>query len=314
MIFGAPNEQDEESITHLKNRWEISLSLFDLKQPSPFGSFEGRQDFRGATFTKGKSIPKKVNIDSLDLSFSTFATFRLLDATLNNIVAKSATFNDFKLFKSHISDCSFVNCDLSSSGAGNLTQSTILNSTFQECTGAPELLGGVRKVEDSEFLSMDLQNIGDLDPIRSPTIQNTKFTGKLRNSIIQQGRGEQQLKGCDISGLKLKNVQLMGVNMDDVRCSSTLQLFLIPNWSEQKGKLLQVGAEVSASSEREVSVAGDSLQRAIKADDKSSYWIKNRWPRGTRYAYELDPQGPLRSKTSGQIRSLYERAGVENSS
>jgi|GEM_PF-1745963 len=314
MLFGTPNEQDEESITHLKNRWELSLSLLDLEQPSPFGLFEGRQDFRGAAFTKGRSIPKKVTFDSLDLSFSSFATFRLLDATLNNIVAHSATFNDFKLFKSHISDCIFVNCDLSSSGAGNLTQSTILNSTFQECTGAPELLGGVRRVEDSEFLSMDLQNIGDLDPVRSPTIQNTRFTGKLRNSIIQQGRGEQQLKGCDISELKLKNVQLMGVNMDDVKCSSTLQPFLVPNWSEQIEKLHQVGAEVSASSEREVSVAGDSLQRAIKADDKSSYWIKNRWPRGTRYAYELDPQGPLRSKASGQIRSLYERAGVENCS
>lgn len=314
MLFDALNEQDEESITHLKNRWELSLSLLDLKQPSPFGFFEGRQDFRGATFTKGRSIPKKVTIDSLDLSFSSFPTFRLLDATLNNIVAQSAIFNDFKLFKSHISDCIFVNCDLSPSGAGNLTQSTILNSTFQECTGAPELLGGVCRVEDSAFLSMDLQNIGDLDPVRSPTIQNTKFTGKLRNSIIQQGRGEQQLKGCNISGLKLKNVQLMGVNMDDVKCSSSLQPFLIPNWSKQKEKLHQVGVEVSASSEREVSVAGDSLQRAIKADDKSSYWIKNRWPRGTRYAYELDPQGPLRSKASGQIRSLYERAGVESSS
>jgi len=240
MLFGTPNEQDEESITHLKNRWELSLSLLDLEQPSPFGLFEGRQDFRGAAFTKGRSIPKKVTFDSLDLSFSSFATFRLLDATLNNIVAHSATFNDFKLFKSHISDCIFVNCDLSSSGAGNLTQSTILNSTFQECTGAPELLGGVRRVEDSEFLSMDLQNIGDLDPVRSPTIQNTRFTGKLRNSIIQQGRGEQQLKGCDISELKLKNVQLMGVNMDDVKCSSTLQPFLVPNWSEQIEKLHQV--------------------------------------------------------------------------
>lgn len=298
----------------LVKRWNgVSSEQNALLEPSTFGLHEARQDYRGFQWRKekvGRRLVQGRNTAAhIDLSDAHIEEWMAIDITLEDVVCHNATLPRLKFSDSALTDCHFAKCDMSSNIQSIFGKCTILHSTIDSCTGTNQWLAGAKRIADSSLLNLTIADIGVPEPNDAPLITNTTITGTIKNCVIAQTKGEQQLLDTDISGATLKDVAFPGVNMDSVTYAEELSPFILPDWQRHEVQLSDAANAAKHSCDRNIHIAALTLLSILKREKESSYWIKDRWPRGSRFLYELHPTNQLDRVRPGIIQ-IYDDAGL----
>ena len=275
-------------------RWnDVSSKQNALLEPSPFGLHEDRQDFRGFHWQSAsvdeRLLRRRNSAAHIDLSHAHIKQWAADNIAIDDVVCHAGHLPGLHFFRSTLTDCHFANCDMSSNIQSIFGKCTILHSTFDSCTGTNQWIAGAKHVADSRLLNLTIADIGIPEPNDAPLITNTTITGTIKNSVIAQTKGEQQLLDTDISGATLKDVAFPGVNMDSVTYAEELSPYILPDWQRHEAQLSDAANAAKHSSDQNIHIAALTLLSILKREKQSSYWIKDRWPRGSRFLYELHP-------------------------
>lgn len=295
-------------------RWNgVSSKQNALLESSPFGLHEGRQDFRGfhwqSVSVDERLLRRRNSAAHIDLSHAHIEQWAADNIAIDDVVCHAGHLPGLHFFRSTLTDCHFANCDMSSNIQSIFGKCTILHSTIDSCTGTNQWIAGAQRVANSRLLNLSIADIGVPEPTNAPLITNTTITGTIKTSVIAQTKGEQQLLDTDISGATLKDVAFPGVNMDSVTYAEELSPFILPDWQRHEAQLSDAANAAKHSSDRNIHIAALTLLSILKLEKQSSYWIKDRWPRGSRFLYELHPTNQLDRVRPG-ITQIYDDAGL----
>lgn len=298
----------------LVKRWNgVSSEQNALLEPSPFGLHEARQDYRGFQWRTAsvdeRLLRRRNSAAHIDLSHAHIEQWAADNIAIDDVVCHAGHLPGLHFFRSTLTDCHFANCDMASNIQSIFGKCTILHSTIDSCTGTNQWLAGAKRIADSRLLNLTIADIGVPEPNDAPLITNTTITGTIKSCVIAQTKGEQQLLDTDISGATLKDVAFPGVNMDSVTYAEELSPFILPDWQRHEVQLSDAANAAKHSCDRNIHIAALTLLSILKREKESSYWIKDRWPRGSRFLYELHPTNQLDRVRPG-ITQIYDDVGL----
>jgi len=300
---------------NFKERWRQSLEEENaiLRTP-PQGVVNGRKDFRGFSWKETSPTTSflrcKEIVQNVDLSYSEIDGWCSTRISLENFYLHSAHLPNIRLLDSTIKNCQFIACDVTGQGSAIFAKSHLIDTVFDACRGNDTWLTLVASAHGSRFIELDIRDVGDRDPVKAPLITECFFSGTLQDWFLPQGRGAQQFYKCDISQAELKNVSFPGVNFDHVTYSERISPFVIADWEQHEPRLRDAVSKAITEGDREASLAGRAISRILKKESEAAYWIKNRWDRGSRFAFELHLENDFPRETVVAIANVYRSIGL----
>ena len=299
----------------IKSRWNVTFhdENMILNHPAK-GQINKRADYRGVKWERDRInkrfLKPRSTVCDIDLSYSHIDQWSARNITLNNILADSAYLPSLYISNSTLNNCTFVKCDLGEAKNKTFLSSKLKNCVIESCVGNNKWLTGVKKIDSSKFINLEIDEVGDADPISSPEIENSYFSGVLSRWCLPQGRGKQQFKNCDIREAELNDVTFPGVNFDDVLYPESLNLYVVKDWEKCAFRVESVAKEACRNTDKNTAIAGQILMRILKNEREASYWIKDRWSRGSRFTHEIYPKNGLKAAVTRGIAELYNSVGL----
>ena len=300
----------------LVERWEDACTPEMLLAPSPFGLFDGREDFRGFHWTYPLDkwgFPKKVfsvsgqTVDNVDLSYAEISPFTAREFTLTNSYAKRAKIFVADWVHGSVADCEFERCTVK--GRMPWLKTTVTNCVFRACK-FPEVFAWGARYDNCQAIDMRLKGpVGG--GLNNPVLTNVTVSGKWKECSLEETVEGDQLVGCDFSEVEFGTASFKYVDMRKVKIPAELQRLTVLNWEDIRGRVVELVKELhEASSQGEEAFKQSSLALIFMEDDFRGQHDEAPRPRGARYCLELDAWADW-GHSHDYLLGLYRDAGAE---
>lgn len=198
-----------------------------------FGEREGRLDLRGFV-DLGQNADRReaISLDGLDFSGARLGPLWFTRRAITNCRFDGATFEDFRLWSTSISDSSFRGAKFSEltvlDGRTSFGLGARCHHRRTDFSGAN--LGGL-SVQQATFEDCDFSHARLNGALFACDLVRCRFAGHL-DDVTFSGRGmiAPRFEAVDLSGADLHYVGFRGIDLDDFRLPDDPRLRLVERW------------------------------------------------------------------------------------
>jgi len=172
----------------LRNRWDDVLANSDRAvllpgrcAKSPFGTIEGREDWRGLPLTKLGRTHSDILFENADLSFADLKRARFRECTFSNVVLNRTDLRGVGDHGNHFRGCVFSTCRLEAAMIG-YQGSRFDNCMFSHCSHS-RIVFIRAEFNDCDFECTSLRNVD----FGASSFERCSFVGRLEDVWFRGG-------------------------------------------------------------------------------------------------------------------------------